>query len=50
MAEIALKWLDSPLRIVQANYPKGWTWDNYHSSIDGLVYTIGDSDDYFYCL
>jgi hypothetical protein len=44
MAEITYKWIDRSRHILQVNYPRDYTWDDYHRNIDQLAEELQGDD------
>jgi hypothetical protein len=48
MTDITFEWLDEETRIIQGNYPRRWTWTEYHENLDRLQEQLDDDQNLYY--
>jgi hypothetical protein len=48
MPAIRYEWLDQATYILRVDYPKNYTWDDYHHNIDAIAEMLGDDESPLY--
>lgn len=50
MPEIHFEWFDQARHILRADYPRNYTWDDYHLAIDAIAEMMKDDESPLYVI